>query len=259
MNKINRHCLKLILQYDGTAFHGWQIQPSERTVQGEIESTLLGLTGEPCPVVGSGRTDKGVHATGQVASVSLPTHWTADKLHSALNSLLPSDIRLKSSSLVNPAFHARYDAISRTYLYNIGLTEESYSPFNYKWCWPFRSKLNQLLLNKATELITGEHSFKSFAKSGQEERGYTCTIHEASWNTWEDLGLSLRITGNRFLHHMVRYLVGTMTDVAIGKRPLLDIETLLENPEHALVTSPPAPPTGLFLTQVAYPNCNEVY
>ena len=114
-------------------------------------------------------------------------------------------------------------------------------------------------MNKATELITGEHSFKSFAKSGQEERGYTCTILEASWDTWEDLGLSLRITGNRFLHHMVRYLVGTMTDVAIGKRPLLDIETLLENPEHALVTSPPAPPTGLFLTQVAYPNCNEVY
>ncbi len=256
---MNKHCLKLILQYDGTAFHGWQIQPVERTVQGELESTLLDLTGKACQVIGSGRTDKGVHATGQVASVSIGTNWTADKLLRALNALLPPDIWIKRSALVDPTFHARYDAISRTYSYNIGLTEEARSPFHHKWCWPMGVELDKYLLYKATELITGEHSFKSFAKSGQEERGYTCIIHEAAWEEWEELGLSLRITGNRFLHHMVRYLVGTVADIAMEKRPVADIKQMLENPGNSLVTSPPAPPAGLFLTQVAYPDSNEVY
>jgi len=250
---MNKYSLKLTLQYDGAAFHGWQIQPAERTVQGELEATLFNLTGKVCPVIGSGRTDKGVHATGQVATVSIEPTWTAGKLRRALNALLPKDLWIKNSSIIHPEFHPRYDAISRTYLYNLGLMEQSRSPFNYRWCWPLKGELNESLLHKATALILGEHSFRSFAKSGQPERGHTCSIQEALWYPWRDLGLSLHITGNRFLHHMVRYLVGTITSIALGKRPMEDLEVLLNEPDTSLITSPPAPPTGLFLARVAYP------
>lgn len=249
---MNNFCFKLILQYDGAAFHGWQVQPTERTVQGELEAALFNLTGRASRVIGSGRTDTGVHATGQVASVSTQATWTADKLGRALNAVLPEDIWIKSTSLVRSEFHPRYDAISRTYSYNLGLTEESRSPFNHRWCWPLKIEADVSLLQELTQLILGEHSFKSFAKSGQPERGYACFIQEASWDPWKDLGLSLNITGNRFLHHMVRYLVGTLTDIATKKRPIGDFEILLNQHDSSMVTSPPAPPTGLFLTQVAY-------
>jgi len=256
---MNKHCLKLVLQYDGTAFHGWQKQPSQRTVQGELESALFHLTGEACSVIGSGRTDKGVHATGQVASLLIETTWTAGKLLRALNALLPNDIWISSSAIVNSDFHPRFDAISRTYFYNLGLSDESSSPFNYKWCWPLRAELDRSLLNRATKLVIGEHSFKSFAKSGQPHRGYICLIQGARWLPWKKLGLSLQITGNRFLHHMVRYLVGTLVDIAIRKRPSEDLRILLSNSDAKMTTSPPAPPTGLFLTDVAYPQQNEIY
>lgn len=249
---MNNFCFKLILQYDGAAFHGWQVQPTERTVQGELEAALFNLTGRASRVIGSGRTDTGVHATGQVASVSIQATWTADKLGRALNAVLPEDIWIKSTSLVRSDFHPRYDAISRTYSYNLGLTEESRSPFNHRWCWPLKTEADVSLLQEMTQLILGEHSFKSFAKSGQPERGYTCLIQEASWDPWKDLGLSLNITGNRFLHHTVRYLVGTLTDIATKKRPIGDFEILLNQPDTSMVTSAPAPPMGLFLTQVAY-------
>ena len=114
---MNNFCFKLILQYDGAAFHGWQVQPTERTVQGELEAALFNLTGRASRVIGSGRTDTGVHATGQVASVSTQATWTADKLGRALNAVLPEDIWIKSTSLVRSEFHPRYDAISRTYSY----------------------------------------------------------------------------------------------------------------------------------------------
>ena len=109
------------------------------------------------------------------------------------------------------------------------------------------------LLHRGAAFLPGEHSFKGFAKVGQEARGDRCTIKEARWLAWEDRGLAFEITANRFLHHMVRYLVGTMVEIAWGRRPLLDIEELLSKPGSQLVTSPPAPPEGLFLTGVHYP------
>jgi tRNA pseudouridine38-40 synthase len=254
VNAVKDNRLKLILQYDGSAFHGWQIQPEDRTVQGELEAALEQLTSAHRPVIGSGRTDRGVHATGQVAVASLPDTWQPEKLEKALSAVLPNDIWIKSVEPASPGFHPRYDAVKRTYLYQLGLSSEAWSPFHRHWCWPLAKPLEKGLLQSAAGTILGEHSFKAFAKSGQPERGDRCTVHESAWEPWEDLGLTLRITADRFLHHMVRYLVGTMVDIAGGKRPLEDLPRLLQEPKSELRTSPPAPPTGLFLHHVTYPD-----
>jgi tRNA pseudouridine38-40 synthase len=253
VNAVKDNRLKLILQYDGSAFHGWQIQREQRTVQGELEAALEQLTSTHRPVIGSGRTDRGVHATGQVAVASLPDAWQPEKLEKALSAVLPDDIWIKCVETASPDFHPRYDAVHRTYLYRLGLSAESRSPFHRHWCWPFAEALDEVLLESAAETIVGEHSFKAFAKSGQPERGDRCMVHESRWEPRERLGITFRITADRFLHHMVRYLVGTMVDIARDKRPLADLQRLLEEPENDLLTSPPAPPTGLFLHHVTYP------
>lgn len=249
--RVNR--LKLILRYDGSAFFGWQIQREERTVQGELEAALKRLTGARRPVEGSGRTDRGVHATGQVAAVSLPEAWGPPKLERALNAVLPNDIWIEGVELADPDFSPRYDAVARTYLYHLGVSEQSRSPFHRPWCWALAREVESTLLSEAAALIPGEHSFKAFAKSGQPERGELCTVQESRWEPWEDLGFSFRMTANRYLHRMVRYLVGTMVDIARGRRPVDDLGRLLADSDDDLKTSPPAPPEGLFLHHVVYP------
>ena len=244
--------LKLILRYDGSAFFGWQIQREERTVQGELEAALKRLTGARRPVEGSGRTDRGVHATGQVAAVSLPEAWGPPKLERALNAVLPNDIWIEGVELADPDFSPRYDAVARTYLYHLGVSEQSRSPFHRPWCWALAREVESTLLSEAAALIPGEHSFKAFAKSGQPERGELCTVQESRWEPWEDLGFSFRMTANRYLHHMVRYLVGTLVQIASNQRPLGDLAELLRDDQTELETSPPAPPEGLFLTRVDY-------
>jgi tRNA pseudouridine38-40 synthase len=246
------HRIRLTLHYDGRAFHGWQVQPEQRTVQGEVERVLSRLTNRETAVVGSGRTDRGVHATGQVAAADVPVRWTAHSLRRATNALLPDDVWVADAVLAPPYFHPRYDAASRSYVYRIGLAQHADSPFHAPWCWPLLRPMDLSAMEAAAEMIVGGHSFKAFAKSGQEERGDRCTVTEARWAPWEGLGLECHVTANRFLHHMVRYLVGTMVDVGLGERPADHMADLLEN-APGLETSPPAPPEGLFLTGVAYP------
>ncbi len=244
--------LQLVLHYDGSSFHGWQVQPDQRTVQGELQAALERLTGEPRTVMGSGRTDTGVHATGQVASVLLPPRWTPREIHRALNAVLPRDVWVQAVREVDERFHPRYDARGRTYRYRVGTRPESASPFHRGWCWPLGEELDGGLLDAAAERIVGRHSFRSFAKSGQPERGYVCAVADARWRPWA-LGPELEITADRYLHHMVRYLVGTMVDVGRGRRPLEHVSALLEGAD-GLETSPPAPPEGLFLAHVEYPS-----
>jgi tRNA pseudouridine38-40 synthase len=150
-----------------------------------------------------------------------------------------------------PDFHPRYDALARTYVYRIGTSPSAASPFHRRWCWPLREPLDRDLLASAAAPILGRHSFEAFAKTGQPERGDQCTVAAADWSEWQ-LGPCFTITADRYLHHMVRYLVGTMVDVARGRRPLDDVGRLLER-GTALVTSPPAPPQGLYLSHVEYP------
>jgi len=243
---------RLTVHYDGTYFFGWQLQAKGRTVQGEMEAALLRLTGSRRPVVAAGRTDSGVHATGQVAALSLPIRWDVEELQRALNATLPSDIWVEETTVVPDAFHPRYDARARSYRYQLGLAESAFSPFRRPWCWPVIKEVDLDLLHQGAALLSGEHSFKAFAKVGQEGRGDRCRVMEARWVPWEDQGVSLLITANRFLHHMVRYLVGTMVDIGRNRRPIQHLTELLKNPETTLTTSAPAPPEGLFLTKVHY-------
>lgn len=244
---------ELLLQYVGTAFHGWQVQPGLRTVQGEIEAVVARITGAHRTVLGSGRTDAGVHATGQVATVDLPGRWTGPRLRSALNALLPRDVWVAGIREVPDTFHARYGAVARTYAYRVGLAPEAFSPFHRPFCWALDDALDRGSLDACARLLPGNGSFLAFAKAGQPHRGDRCAVHEAGWSEWDALGLVFTITANRYLHHMVRYLVGTMVDVGRGRRPLDELAALLQDPAGGLITSPPAPPQGLYLARVDYP------
>lgn len=228
------------------------MQPGRRTVQGEVERVLGRLFAVPVTVLGSGRTDRGVHATGQVAAIDAPARWTADALQRAMNALLPSDVWVQQASEVAAAFHPRYDAISRAYVYRVGLTPDCHSPFHARWCWPLAEGVDVPAMARAACTLLGDHSFRAFAKAGQEERGDRCTVTVAEWHPWEPVGVEFHIVANRFLHHMVRYLVGTLVSIGRGLRPEGDIQELLA-PGPQLVTSPPAPPEGLFLREVSYP------
>ena len=252
MNEPGFHRIRLTVHYDGRAFHGWQVQPEQRTVQGELERILSRVTNRETAVIGSGRTDRGVHATGQVAAADVPERWTPSAVRRALNALLPDDVWIADAREAAPYFHPRYDATSRSYIYRIGLAQHADSPFHAPWCWPLLRPVDLGGMERAAAMLLGDHSFRAFAKAGQEERGDRCTVTEARWAPWEGLGLELHVTANRFLHHMVRYLVGTMVDVGLGERPAQDVADLLEG-APGLETSPPAPPEGLFLSHVAYP------
>lgn len=251
MTSLSERRFRLVLHYDGTAFHGWQVQPGARTVQGELEAVLSRLADRPVTVVAAGRTDTGVHATGQVASALMPARWDAAVLHRAVNALLPDDVWVQAVDEVPREFHARFDAIARGYVYVIGTTPTAWSPFRRRWCWPVHHDLDLERLAEAATLFVGEHSFRAFAKSGQPERGDRCTVHRSVWSRWRDGELAYEIVANRFLHRMVRYIVGTMVDVARGVRPIDDVVALLAG-ESGLETSPPAPPSGLYLARVYY-------
>jgi tRNA pseudouridine38-40 synthase len=243
--------MQLTVHYDGSAFHGWQYQPDQRTVQGDLQAALAQLANSPRTVIGSGRTDTGVHATGQVASVDMPMRWSPAELSKALNSILPREIWVESVRRAAADFHPRYDAIARTYTYRVGVDERARSPFQRRQCWALCEALDTDLLTASAEGLLGQHSFQAFAKSGQPERGYQCTVAEAGWVDWE-LGIRFDVTADRYLHHMVRYLVGTMIDIARHRRPRADLAALLSG-HGEMTTSPPAPPEGLFLARVEYP------
>jgi tRNA pseudouridine38-40 synthase len=247
----------LTLHYDGSGFHGWQAQPGVRTVQGDLDAALSRLADRPITSLAAGRTDAGVHATGQVVGVVMPQQWTAAALQKSLNAILPRDIWAAEAVEAPPSFHARYSATARGYIYRIGTTQAARSPFRRGWCWPVTDALERATLDAGAAVTLGEHSFRGYAKSGQPERGHHCTVHISRWTEWPG-GLEFRIVANRFLHHMVRYLVGTMVDAARGRRPAEDVAGLLDESRlaagqaDALETSPPAPAEGLFLARVYY-------
>lgn len=251
MNTPDTTRFRLTVHYDGTAFHGWQVQPDHPTVQGAIEQVLLRITEAPRRVIGSGRTDTGVHATGQVASVDLPSKWTAPELRKSLNALLPRGIWIEQVVETDPGFHPRFDARRRSYLYRIGTEPAANSPRHRRFCWPLEAELDLEAMERAASVLPGEHSFAAFAKAGQPHLGEICTVHEVGWTRWE-CGIGFTVTANRFLHHMVRYLVGTLVDIGVGRRPESEIARMLDGGPDTPVTSPPAPPEGLFLTRVRY-------
>ena len=245
--------IQLVLHYDGGGFAGWQRQPAERTVQGVLEETLARLCAMPVPVTGAGRTDAGVHARGQAAGVRVAMKWTATTLRRALNATLPSDLWVAAAHEMLPDFHARFSAIARRYTYVVGLDEDAASPFRRSYELIERQPLEHALLHGAASEIVGEHAFRAFAVRGTAPATdeHRCTVREARWRV-RDGGLAFEIEANRFLHHMVRFLVGTMLDIARGRRDPDSMRSLLAASDNRDVSAP-APAHALFLERVEYP------
>ncbi|MEX0662360.1 MAG: tRNA pseudouridine(38-40) synthase TruA [Balneolaceae bacterium] len=239
---------KLILEYEGTDFSGWQKQPDQRTVQGELETALATLFQQSIVTMGQGRTDAGVHALAQIAHADLPPGIIVHKLLHAMRGLLPKDMAVIDAEPVSDDFHARFDAISRSYRYQISLKD---NPLYRKVVWTVHQSLDVELLETCASMITGEHDFINFCiPPDQDEMTTISTIEKSVWTKDETL-LVYHIEGNRFLRHLVRRLVGTMIWVGTGKLTLDQFELLLSGKEvkkkgHA------APSTGLILESVKY-------
>jgi tRNA pseudouridine38-40 synthase len=263
-----------LLHYDGRDFAGWQRQPEARTVQAEFERVLERLCGRRVVAHGAGRTDAGVHAMGLGVSFAVPEKWTAEQLNRALNALLPRDCWVERLSEMTPGFHARKSATGRRYQYLLGTDEAAASPFRRPYEWALGRPVESQLLDRAAATLPGRQSFRAFAVRKADANGldalphlpgpdsgptrkllgpYECTIRQATWQPREnDRGFSFQVAADRFLHHMVRFLVGTMVDIALGRRPIDDMATLLSSADNQ-ATSPPAPPQGLYFVAAEYP------
>ena len=239
---------RLDLEYDGTRFSGWQIQDGERTVQGVIETVLARLFSDSTRVSAAGRTDAGVHATGQVAHFRALPHRSAETVRLALNANLPADVRVKTVTITDAAFHARFGARWRAYRYRIAL-EPLAMGRDYCWICPYRiEKLDEM--QRAAELILGDHCFESFAHQNETEKHYLSTVYRSAW-TKDGPYLDYRIEANRFLHGMVRLLVGTFIRVGRGKTGAGDVLEIL-NARDVRLAGPKAAASGLTLTAVGY-------
>ncbi|HJU88229.1 MAG TPA: tRNA pseudouridine(38-40) synthase TruA [Gemmatimonadaceae bacterium] len=250
--------MQLVLHYDGAGFAGWQRQPAERTVQGVLEDALARVCDAPVPALGAGRTDAGVHARGQAVGVRVADKWEAGTLRRALNAVLPSDVWVSAAHEMHPAFHARYSATARRYSYHIGTDACAASPFRRRWEWVLSHgrSLDRAALDDAAAALEGEHVFRAFAVQGTAPPGddHRCNVMRAAWRDRRhgQGGVVFEIEANRFLHHMVRFLVGTMVDIASGRRHASDLVALLAADDNR-ETSPPAPAHALFLDAVIYP------
>jgi tRNA pseudouridine38-40 synthase len=198
-----------------------------------------------------------VHARGQAVGVRVPDRWDVQKLRRALNSLLPTDVWVERAVEMRAEFHARYSATARRYSYHVGTTDEARSPFRVRYELPFARPLDRDALERAAVEIQGEHCFRAFAVAGTapSHDDHRCTVSLAKWENRPG-GLVFVIEANRFLHHMVRFLVGTMLDIATNRRPLSDLSQLLRAADNREVSAP-APPHALFLDAVTYPR--ELY
>jgi tRNA pseudouridine38-40 synthase len=241
---------KITIEYDGTAYHGWQRQAEDRTVQGEIEKALMTITGNPVSLTGSGRTDAGVHAFGQVANFHCRTRLDHTVFLKGLNSLLPKDIVITECTPVSAEFHARYDVKSKSYHYKI-LNRTLPAAIFRQYAWHIPKKLDIEAMLRSLHYIIGTHDFKAFEGSGSLRANTVRSVMYADLEKTEDGYLVFKIAGNGFLRFMVRNIVGTLADVGLGKITPNDFNNILlsRDRNRAGVT---APAHGLFLMQVNY-------
>ena len=240
--------LKFVIQYDGTKFLGWQIQKEVRTVQGLLESNLKEILKleDAVRFYGSGRTDSGVHAWAQVAHVDLDTTLNENEIKNALNTNLPSDCRIIDVQKVAGDFHARYDAKSRIYRYQC-YTGDSILFRNQSWSLP---RLDIDYLNSFAEILIGDHDFLSFSKYRVDLKSTNCSVFYSHWSCEERM-ITFKIEANRFLHHMIRYLVGTMVALYQNRFTENEFLSLLREPRKE-VKIIKAPPQGLILEKINY-------
>ena len=253
MNDSPRNLL-LRLAYDGTDFFGWQVQPHRPTIQGTLEEALGKLCGEPVAVCGAGRTDAGVHAAAQAASVRIHSPIPCPNLLQALNRVLPESIRLLSACEVDTDFHARHQARSKVYRYRI-FRAAPCPPTLCRYVYPFPYPLNEAAMQEAASGFAGTHDFRSFASSDGEERpgegAFVRTIFSSRLERREE-ELQYTVEGSGFLHHMVRNIEGTLLDVGRERTPAPAIPKILAARRRS-AAGPTAPARGLHLLRVVYP------
>ncbi len=241
--------LKMTLEYEGTAYHGWQIQPNGVTIQETVESVLERLTQVRPKVIASGRTDAGVHAEGQVAHFHSDTKLSCDELRKGLNALLPHDIVVRKVDAVPEEFHARYSALGKTYRYVI-LNRPFPSVFERNRCWHIPRPLDVEAMERAAQFLLGRHDFSSFrasdccAKHPLREIRRLEILQEGAW-------IRVYLSADAFLKHMVRNIVGTLVEVGWGKMDPAQVREILEGRDRTKA-GPTAPAMGLFLESVEY-------
>ena len=241
---------KITVEYDGSAYHGWQRQAEDRTIQGEIENALMTMTGNSITLTGSGRTDAGVHALSQAANFRCATSLTPETFLKGLNSLLPEDIVITSCKTVPEKFHARYDVKSKVYHYRI-LNRLLPAAISRQYAWHIRKKLNLSAMQEALRYVIGSHDFRAFEGSGSPRTSTIRCIINADLVKTDNDYLVLKIEGDGFLKFMVRNIVGTLVDVGFDKITPDDFKQILvsKNRNLAGIT---APAHGLFLIEVKY-------
>ncbi|MFO7891219.1 MAG: tRNA pseudouridine(38-40) synthase TruA [bacterium] len=240
--------IKMTVEYEGTDFAGWQVQPEQRTVQEEIEAGLFKLTEKKFRVTAAGRTDAGVHALGQVVSFGSDSKLPVSAFSKGLNKYLPEDIRVIEAEEKTEKFDARRNAISRTYRYVIS-TRPKVIGRRYSW-YPHCNFLLDPMI-KASESLKGEHNYASFCKKTSEGYfGNISTVHRIEWKTFEDI-IFFEVTAVRFLHNMIRIIVGTLLEVGRVRLTPEDFKNILEARNRKLA-GPTAPPQGLYLVSVQY-------
>ncbi|RLB81255.1 MAG: tRNA pseudouridine(38-40) synthase TruA [Deltaproteobacteria bacterium] len=246
-----RRNFKLVIEYDGTAYHGWQRQNNTPTVQGAIEAALEAMTGRSVVVIGSGRTDAGVHATGQVANFCIETRLTSDVFANGLNSLLPPDIVVKDCVGIDESFHARYDARSKVYDYRI-LNRPIPAALFRQYAWHIKKSLDLEAMKRAILWLKGQHDFSAFEAAGSPRSHAVRTVMGVNLTEKDENGYVIfSIEADGFLRHMVRNIVGTLVDVGLRKISPEAFRNILMSKDRnqAGIT---APAHGLFLRQVKY-------
>jgi tRNA pseudouridine38-40 synthase len=239
---------QLIISYDGSSFFGWQIQNDVRTIQGEIEKELKSIFKvDNINLIGSGRTDSGVHANGQVANFKIKTNMSEEQIKNAINRKLSKDIFIKDCKIMKDDFNSRFAAINREYIYYI---IEDYSPINRMYSWHCKWPINKDRLDECADLLIGKNDYTLFSKASSETKNKICKISYSKWD-FNDSQYSYKIIGNRFLQHMVRLLVGTMIEVGRERLTIENFKNIL-NCKEDKVTAVRAPASGLFLNKIYY-------
>ena len=244
--------LKLTIVYDGTDYVGWQRQAAGVSIQGVLEDALAPFDGAPVTVHGAGRTDAGVHALGQVASVQISAAIELATLARALNAVLPATIRIASVEEADPEFHARFSATGKTYEYRI-VNAPFVSPFVHRYAWHVPQHLDMAAIQEATEQLRGRHDFAAFQSAGTDVPSSVRTITAIEWirGAGSDVPLVLRLSGDGFLRHMVRNLAGTLVEFGRGRWPASAMARILASRDRSRAGTT-APPNGLFLVAVMY-------
>lgn len=243
--------IKIIIEYDGKNFAGWQNQPNKVSIQGEIERAIKEVTGEDVNITASGRTDAGVHAIGQVANFHTETKIDVKKIPYALNAKLPKSIVVKSAEEVDDRFHARYNCKGKTYKYIIN-NNEFPSALNRFREFHISQKLDVKAMKKALGYFKGTHDFKGFKSSGGSEKKTTVrTLTNAKLIETDGI-IIIELSGDGFLYNMVRIIVGTIVDVGLGKISADDIPDIILSCDRTKAGKT-LPPHGLYLVEVKYP------